>query len=285
MTFKFKHNLKMLRKQSDSMKNLIMVKLGGSILTDKTRPFTANMQTIRRMAKEIHEARKKNRNLRLLIGHGGGSFPHVPAKEYKVKEGIKSERTLRGISLVQDAASRLNRIVVNALIEAGENPVSVQPSASAIMKNGKILNWYIEPMREMLKHNLLPVFYGDVVIDADKGCTIASTEILINYLVKPFKPKRLIIAGDVEGVYTADPHKDARAKLIPLITPKNFKEIQKYLGGAAGIDVTGGMEHKIEELLKLAKQGFESEIVNAGKPGYLKNALLGKRGQGTIIRA
>ena len=267
------------------MENLMIIKIGGSILTDKTKPFTANMDVISRIAKEIHEARTAKKELRLLVGHGGGSFPHVPAKEYKVKEGVTSEKTVKGISLVQDAAARLNRIVVDALIKAGENAISVQPSAGAIMKNGKISQWFTEPMLQMLKHNLLPVFYGDVIIDADKGCTIASTEVLINFLVNPFKPKRLIIAGDVDGVFTADPHSDKSAKLIPFITPKNFNEIKGYLGGAAGIDVTGGMLHKIEELLELAKQGFESEIVNAGKPGYLKQALLGEKGIGTIIRA
>ncbi|MBU5557470.1 MAG: isopentenyl phosphate kinase [Candidatus Aenigmatarchaeota archaeon] len=267
------------------MENLLIVKLGGSILTDKTKPFTADMDTINRLAAEIHAARMANKNLKILLGHGGGSFPHVPAKEYRVKDGIISEKSIKGISLVQDAASQLNRIVVRALIDAGENAISVQPSAAAFMKDGKIFKWYVEPIAEMLKHNMLPVFYGDVVLDLDKGCSIASTELLIDYLIQVFRPQRVIVAGNVDGVFTADPHKDKNAKLIPLITPENFCEVKKYLGGAAGIDVTGGMLHKIERLLELAKLGIESEIVNAGRPDCLKRALLGEKGLGTIIHA
>ncbi|MEM7820296.1 MAG: isopentenyl phosphate kinase, partial [Candidatus Aenigmatarchaeota archaeon] len=165
------------------MENLLIVKLGGSILTDKTKPFTADMDTINRLAAEIHAARMANKNLKILLGHGGGSFPHVPAKEYRVKDGIISEKSIKGISLVQDAASQLNRIVVRALIDAGENAISVQPSAAAFMKDGKIFKWYVEPIAEMLKHNMLPVFYGDVVLDLDKGCSIASTELLIDNLI------------------------------------------------------------------------------------------------------
>lgn len=268
-----------------NMKKLIIIKIGGSVLTDKTKAFTPDMKAINRIAKEIHEARKEDKSLRLLVGHGGGSFAHVPAKEYRIREGMTSERSLKGVSIVQDAASRLNRIIINALIDAGENTISVQPSSSVLMKKGRVLNWYTKPMEEMLAKNILPVFFGDVVVDVDKGADIASTEVLINHLVKVFNPDRIVIAGNVDGVCTTDPHKSPKAKLISIITPKNFSKVKKYLGGAVGIDVTGGMLNKTQEMLELANQGFESILVNAAKPGRLKDALLGKKIKGTIVRA
>ena len=222
--------------------------------------------------------------MKLIIGHGGGSFPHKPAKDYRINEGIVNEESYKGISLVQDAASQLNRIIVGSLIEAGENAISVQPSAELISEDGRIKEWYLEPMKEMLKYNLLPVPYGDVVLDIKKGCCIISTEEILNYLARKLDVKRIILVGIVDGVFTADPQKNPNAKIIPEISSKNYEEIKKYLGGSAGIDVTGGMLHKVEEMFELAKLGIKSEIINANKENYLKRSLLGARGLGTIIR-
>jgi len=265
------------------MKKLIFMKIGGSILTDKTSQFSAEMETIKRIAKEIHEIRKEG-NIQIIVGHGGGSFPHVPAKKYRTNEGVINKDSYRGIAEVQDAASRLNRIFVGELIAAGENAISVQPSASSIGKNGKIINWYVEPIFEMLKHDLLPVPYGDVVLDLEKGCMIASTEEIFDHLSKQLKPDRIIIVGKPEGVFTGDPNINPDAELIPEISPRNFNEIKKYLGGSHGTDVTGGMLDKVEKMLELAeKEGYETQIIGGLTPGNIAKALKGEK-VGTIIR-
>jgi len=264
------------------MEDLVLIKLGGSLITDKAKPFTPRLDVIKRLANEVHEARETG--LKIIIGHGGGSFPHKPAKDYRTNEGIISKDSYKGISLVQDAASRLNRIIVNSLIEAGENAVSVQPSAGLIAENGRIREWYLESIKEMLKHNLLPVPYGDVALDLKKGCCIISTEEILNYLAKHLGSKRIVLAGIVEGVFTSDPQKNPDAKLIREINSKNYELIKKYLGGSAGIDVTGGMLHKVEEMLELAKAGIESELISGEKENILLRSLLGEKGLGTIIK-
>jgi isopentenyl phosphate kinase len=267
----------------DSMTNPILMKIGGSLLTDKTKVATPKMKNIKRIAKELHQARHKN-GVKIVIGHGGGSFPHVVAKKYKTHEGIKNKNSCRGIALVQDAASRLNRIFVTELINVGECAVSIRASSCSIAKNGELQEWFIKPIQIMLKYNMLPVTYGDVVFDTKKGCTIISTEKIIRQLPKAIRPKRILIVGEVDGVYTGDPFKDKNIELIPVITPKNFRKIKKYLKGSRGADVTGGMLHKVQEMLTLAKKGFQIEIINGEKPGYLRRALAGEKGLGTIIK-
>ena len=96
------------------MENLILVKLGGSLITDKNKPFTPRHDVINRLAREIHEA-KEEKHLKVIVGHGGGSFPHKPAKDYRTNEGIVNGQSFKGIALVQDAASKLNRIIVLGL--------------------------------------------------------------------------------------------------------------------------------------------------------------------------
>lgn len=264
-------------------KDLILVKLGGSLITDKSKPYTANMSIIKRLAKEIHEARQE-KEISLIVAHGGGSFPHVSAKKYQTQKGIINEKSYEGIAVTQNDAAKLNRIIVDELLKAGENAISIQPSSVVIAKNSRIIEWDIKVIEKLLEYNLLPIPYGDVGIDIEKGCCVLSTEEVLTYLAKKLKANLIIMAGNVDGVFTADPIKNKNANFIPVVDSKNFEEIKKYLKGSYGTDVTGGMLLKVEKMLELAKQGFEIEIINATKPEYLKRVLLGERDLGTTIK-
>jgi isopentenyl phosphate kinase len=256
------------------MKNLIFVKLGGSLITDKSKPYTARLDVIKRLCKEIHEAREE-KNFALLVGHGGGGFPHISAEKYQTHKGVINERSWEGFAKVQDDAAKLNRIIVSALIEAGENAVSIQPSASCIAKNGRIIEWYTRPIEIMLSEGIIPVPYGDVCLDKKKGCCIISTEEIFRFLAKKLKPERIIMAGKVDGVL------DQKGNVVKKITKRNFKIIKKSLFSSDGLaDVTGGMLHKVEKSLEI---GVKIEIINGLKPNLLKMALIGKRNLGTRI--
>ncbi len=261
---------------------LIFLKLGGSLITQKDKPFTENKEIIKRIAREIHQARKE-KSFKLLIGNGGGSYPHVPAKKYKTVDGIINEKSLKGIAEVQDAAARLNRIIVRALLDAGENAVSLQPSSVTLTKNSRVIEFYTKPLGLFLKRNMIPVVYGDVGLDLKRGCSIISTEELFVFLAKKIKPKKIISVGIVDGVFTIDPLKGCKGKLIPEITSKNYPQIKKMLAGGAGIDVTGGMLLKVEKYLELSSMGIKSYIINGRVKNRLKEALLGKKVKGTII--
>jgi isopentenyl phosphate kinase len=265
------------------MEDIILVKLGGSLITDKTKPSTPRMDIIKRLAREIHEARQE-KPIKLILGHGSGSFAHKPAKEYRTDLGVIDNDSFKGIAAVQDAAADLNRIVVESLRQVGENAISINPSSCTIAEGDIIKDWFLEPLEYMLKTDLLPVVYGDVLMDTRKGCSIVSTEEVLNYLSRKLFSKRIIIVGITDGVFDKDPNKYPDAKPIPEINSKNYLKIRKYLGGSIGYDVTGGMYRKIEKMFELTKFGVEIEIINGKKEGYLKRALLGERDLGTIMR-
>ena len=262
------------------MKELTLVKLGGSLITDKSKPYTVRQETLERMAREIKESGNKN----LIVAHGQGSFGHQPAHEYQIQKGIVNEKSYKGLSIVQDVAAKLNRIVVEAFIKNGLNAITVQPSCSAVCKNGRIINWNLEPIEQMLEHNQLPIPYGDIGFDLKMGCCIISADEIMNYFARNMKVDRIIMVGKVDGVMTADPNKNRSAELIREVTTKNYSKIKSSLTGSDGVDVTGGMLSKVERMLELAKLGIESEIINGDKPGYLKRALMGERGLGTVIK-
>lgn len=267
-------------------KELILVKLGGSLITDKSRPYTIRRDVIDRLAKEIHEARLENKKgFDLIVGHGGGSFPHNSAAKYGTQKGITNEGSYRGIAEVQRDAAALNRLVVESFLNAGENAISVQPSSATISKDSRIKSWDLAPLRLMLKSHLLPVPYGDVGLDLKQGCCILSTEEILFYIAKKLKAHRVIVVGKTDGVFTKDPSAGKMAEKLDEINGKNFCRIRACLAGSDGIDVTGGMRHKVERLLELAKYGIPSEIINGNRPGLVRRALLGETGLGTAVRA
>jgi isopentenyl phosphate kinase len=256
------------------MKNLIFVKLGGSLITDKSKPYTARNDVIKRLCEEIHAARAQ-KAIPLLIGHGGGSFPHISAKRFETHKGVLHARSWEGFSKVQDDAAKLNRIVVSSLISAGENAVSIQPSASCHAKEDRITEWYIRPIESLLAKGSIPVPYGDVCLDEAKGCCIISTEEILRYLSAKLAPERIIMAGKTDGVL------DEKGNTIREINRRNFPEFINALSYSDGVaDVTGGMAQKVETALEM---GTDVEIINGLNAGMLKRALSGERGLGTII--
>ncbi len=262
------------------MKNLILIKLGGSVITDKSKEYFVREENISRLAREIKVASKKFSG-KIIIGHGAGSFAHTPASLYKTKEGIINDKSLFGMCVTEEAARVLNSIVIKKCISEGL-PVFPFSPASFLISDAKVcLKSYFDPVKKALQLGVIPVVYGDVVVDKTIGCTIFSTEkilsILAHELQKDYKIK-IIYVTDVDGVY------DEKGKVIPEISNKNFKSLKSSIIGADGVDVTGGMLHKVEEALKLAKDtGIKTLIVNGKKPGLLKKAILEGKVGGTLI--
>ncbi len=81
----------------------------------------------------------------------------------------------------------------------------------------------------------------------------------------------MILLGEVDGVYTADPQIDDDAVRIAVITPSLFEELRTGLGRSHGVDVTGGMLAKVRQALLIAKQnpGLDVQICS----GLIPNAL------------
>lgn len=262
--------------------NLIFAKLGGSLITEKNAPATIKYSILKRIVKELKEVVDRERSLQLLIGHGGGSFPHPIAKAFKTAEGFIRTDSVRGFAMCQNAASTLNRLVVDLMTDYGINAVSIQPSACCIAEEGEIAEFFFRPIEECMSKGLIPVVFGDCVFDTAKGCTILSTEQIFTYLSGFLRPSRVLIFGLVDGVYTSDPQRDENASLLPRIEIEKYTSLESYLGSSFSVDVTGGMSTKVKDLIKIAERGIECEILG-GESGNIKRALAGERGLGTII--
>ena len=257
--------------------HLTIVKLGGSVITDKRRRFALRPGTVRRLARELAAADGE-----MVLVHGGGSFGHPLARLYGIAEGYSNERQLMGFSLTHRAMERLNARLIEALQGAGVPAAAIQPSACALVRNGRIERMELRPLRALLELGILPVLYGDVVPDLRKGMSVLSGDQIAVYLARELGASRVIMGTDVDGVYRVDP-KTKRKELVRMITPATWREFSGCIGAALGENVTLGMAGKVEELISLIESGVDAEIINAAKRGIVRRALLGERGLGTVI--
>jgi len=265
------------------MHTLTLIKLGGSIITNKEVPMLVRESVLVRLAREIARARALPEADTFIVGHGQGSFAHAPALRYKTMDGFVDSESVIGMAITQDSAAQLNRIVVKTFLAEQMPAVSFLFSNSLVTNSGKPAHWCGDVLDSYIDKGLLPITGGDVLVDEKRGCTIWSTEKVLAHLAdyytrKPgFKVRRIIHVTEVDGVL------DPAGALIPEVTEHNFAEISQMITAAKGFDVTGGMGHKLEESLALARQGIESFIISGLRKENLYNALSGKKWVGTRV--
>jgi len=257
-----------------------ILKLGGSVITHKQEPLTANSSAIRRLAGEISDSRTTS----LILIHGGGSFGHPLAKQYAIKEGYKKDLSQAlGFSKTHQAMVALNKLIVDALLQYDVPAVAISPSSCIVTKSGRIHVFEDESVSRLLQTEFVPVLYGDAVSDSDLGFTILSGDQLAASLAIRLNAERIIMGVDVDGLYTADPKLDSSASLIRHCTLQELKDMRQQIEGARGTDVTGGMLGKIIELTPAIERGISILIINAAKPKNVYKALKGERVVGTLI--
>ncbi|HSR42622.1 MAG TPA: isopentenyl phosphate kinase [Longimicrobiales bacterium] len=258
---------------------MVSLKLGGSLITEKERARTARREVIARLADEIAASREA-RDEAILLGHGSGSYGHPPAARWRLREGLGAEGAVHGVALTQARAAELHGIVLEGLREAGVPAFSVSPSSAAVAEDGRLRSFPAEAVALALDRGLLPVVYGDVVMDRSRGVTICSTEEVLERLseVLPehgWQVDRALWMGDTEGVY------DGRGRVLPELDAAD--PVPGAVGPARATDVTGGMAHRVEIALRMAARGIPSWIGDGLRPGALERALRGDPEGGTRI--
>ena len=261
---------------------VVLVKLGGSLITDKRRPETARTGVIERLAQEI--AILGANGTRLVLGHGSGSFGHVAAARHGIHEGVETPEQLLGVTETQDRAATLHRLVIGTLRRRGVPAFSLAPSSCLVSAGGAPTELWAEPLLAALRLGMLPVVYGDVVMDRELGASIASTEAVFlafaeRLLASGVIVRRSIWLGETDGIY------DTRGVTIAELRRDTLEEVLDGLEGASGTDVTGGMRHRLETAARLAELGVESWIVNGLEPGQLARIFEGHCDHGTRVLA
>ncbi len=263
------------------MNRLVFLKLGGSLITNKNVAHQAETGYIRKLGDEIHSILHANPELQLLLGHGSGSFGHVPARQYHTREGVHTLEEWKGFAQVWNEARALDQVVIEQLAAARLPIVSFPPSATVTAMDGRVKHWDISPIHSALDHGLVPIIQGDAIFDEIRGGTILSTEELFIYLAGLLQPSLILIAGSEPGVWADFPQ---RTRLLAEITPDGYAEIAQKVFPSSAVDVTGGMASKVRVMVELvaAQPELQVLIFNPSVPGILTDAFAGKAA-GTLI--
>ena len=257
----------------------IVLKIGGSAITDKDGELSARTEVINRLAEEIALARIGS----LIIVHGGGSFGHPTASKYAIRDGLKAESQKVGFAETHHVMTVLNGLVMDSLVWHNIPAVSITPSSCIVTKAGRIKSFDDTATKMLLNMGFTPVLYGDATLDEDLGFTILSGDQIATYLALKFNATRIVFGVDTDGLFDSDPEKNKNAKLYRHLTLGELKEAQEKLKPPTKLDVTGGMYGKVNELIPAVEQGIQVEIVNASKPSRVYKALTGEKLEGTLI--
>ena len=247
---------------------MMLVKLGGSVITDKSKYRTFRPETVHRLAKEMADSGE-----RLIVVHGAGSYGHVIAKKYELHMGRKAPGQEKGVAQVSWDVRELDTLVLKALVEEGLDAVSLVPGSCTMLTDGKLTSVDLDKFRRYFDMGVTPVTFGDVALDSKREFGICSGDQMMEVLAERFRPKRAIFVTDVDGVYSCDPHMDKGAKLIPEIDRSTLADLPR---STRCDDVTGSIYAKIEYMLGIASHAKECLIINGNVPGRLRAALCGE---------
>lgn len=241
------------------MTETVILKLGGSVITDKSGECNIDHARLHEVADHI-TARD---GMKLVLVHGAGSCGHPEARRYCINDGIGVE-TVSGVYHTHAAVSRLNAAVVGALRDAGAEAIGIHPLNLAFAEDGRLVSMETRHISEMIRYGIIPVLHGDVVMDRQRGACIISGDQLVTWLAVALGSRRVGLATDVEGVLQ-------NGGVVPVIDRGMVDTLA--IGGSDNTDVTGGMRGKIEELLKLADTRIDSHIFHVSMVGQFMEGV------------
>lgn len=255
---------------------MILIKLGGSVITDKSQYKKFNKEQTARLCREIAESGRS-----VMIVHGAGSYGHVLAKRYAIQNGLVDFAQVSPAAMVHHDAMELGLLVTSELMAVGIPAASLSPGSCFVMDEGRLVVDDEEVIRRMSHVGIMPVTHGDVVMDRQKGFAIVSGDELMEVMARIFNPERIVFVSDIDGLYDSNPKENPEARMIPEVT-------QEILDGVSSDedvdDVTGGVRNKMEAMLRMCSPDRDCVLVNGTVPGRLLSLLKGEEVTCTVAR-
>lgn len=246
---------------------MILIKLGGSIITNKNKPLSPRKKTVEKIVQVL-----KKINEPMVIVHGGGSFGHYWSVKYDMHtKPMKYD--LHGVSIVKNSMIDLNKIILDIFVQKKLNPYSIPPTD--FMIGNKPVSRKILEIRKIAKAGLIPITYGDALWYGNGKSFILSGDKIMTMLARTLRPRISIFVLNEDGIYS-----DLKSKKLIY----EMKD-QKPLISDIKMDVTGGMTRKFEEAVKMSKMGLDVFFVNGNKPQRIFDAIKRKKFEGTLFRS
>jgi len=255
---------------------MFIIKLGGSVITNKAKECCFKQEIVDRLAAELRHANKE-----VILVHGAGSFGHILAKKYKLNDGFKQKNQIEGFARTQAMVQQLNNLVLTSLHNHKIPAVSIPPHAVLSLSNHTLSRMDYNVFKKYLALGFMPVSFGDVAIDNLLGFSICSGDLLVELLAAEFKPEKVIFVLDEDGLYSTNPKTDKKATFLEKVTVKELEQLTTHLDAHA--DVTKGMEGKLHTIKQIARTGVDTILLNGNIHNRLYDTLQGKKVRSTIV--
>ncbi len=259
---------------------LVVVKLGGSVITRKREVERLRPKVLARLAREVAAVPE----VRTVVLHGAGGFGHPGARRFGLArppdDGSDPTERARGAAIVAAEVRRLHLAVLRELVHAGASPASVPIATHARNRDGILASIDATPFEDALDRGFTPLSFGDVVPDDAWGSSILSADTIALALVPVLRPARVVFVSDVPGVLDAS-HR-GRPKVFDPLTPEVVEGLRPPPGAP---DVTGGIRGKATAMLAIARAGADAGLISGLSDGTLSRALRGERVYGSWARA
>lgn len=267
-------------------KKITILKLGGSLLTDKSTPYKLREDKLNSVAHEIRECIDLGLIEELVIIHGVGSYGHPPVLNFNLHRGFKSADQLIHLSETQAIVNNYRNMIVKAFLEMGI-PVNLMHASSILVGNKmRIVDYSFQALKGFLSLGMIPLIGGDMIFDETMGFSVCGGDQLAVILSRELKANQLIFATDVTGVYDKDPKKEMNAILLKNINVNEIEKLIEKIGETNKTDASGKMQGKLQSIISakdLIEDGLQVSIISMMEYGNLQKYLEGHEIDATKI--
>lgn len=250
----------------------IIVKVGSNIITSENG---LNVRRISSIARIVSEVRDRGYSVAIVSsGAIAAGKRKLNLKDRMIDIKLKQAAAAVGqsslIRLYEKKFAKFNKMVAQILI-----------TQDAFDDRKRYVN---------AKNTLLSLFSFGIIPVINENDTVAIDEIkfgdndrLASLVAGMLGAERLFILSDVEGLYTDDPRKSRKAKLIRTVTAidDEMMNIAKVSASSVG---TGGMKSKLLAAKYASENGVTVHILNGARPSAIVSVLDGNNNGTTIIR-
>ena len=243
----------------------IVIKIGTSTLAHPTGHL--NIRLVEELCKTISDIKNAGHQVILVssgaIGMGVGKLGLLERpKDIPTKQAAAAVGQCELMYTYDKLFGEYNHTVAQLLI-TGEDIRTQQRHEN-----------FSNTLNRLLELGAMPIINENDTVSTDE-IVIGDNDTLAAYVAESVKAELLILLSDINGLYTADPHKDPNAKLIPVIEALT-DEIYALAGASSTKQGTGGMVTKLRAAAIATEAGCDMVIANGKTPGNLYDILDGK---------